>query len=723
MEAIQAKVIAGKALNTMLAVLLAVSVCLTLQAIEPGQAHAAESAKVAQAGGTASRSLQVGTLAKKQAAKKAKVSLTLKNVSNGKMSLGKGNSKKITVSATKGAKVTFKSLNKNIASVDSKGVVHAKKVGKATIKVKAAKGKKTTTKKVVVTVKDPIAEKNAAAEQKAAAARKATTEKKAVEKQGAEKATQHEAAQKAETERKANVAAGQSATGAATGSATGQNATGAAAGRTATGVVAGQASTGAAVGQTASGKAAEKNGVVYENGNYYYYSSGVMQRGWVKVGSNWCYCDASTGVMKRGGEFYIPTGYNSTGAGWRLFDSNGSVLYGWQTVNGNIKYYRFNSGVRVTGEVYLDRSDGKTAAVGYRLFDSNGCLQHGWQTINGRYKYYSFADGVRAQGEVYLDRSDGKTAAIGWRLFDSNGFIQYGWQNVNGSIKYYSFADGVRAQGEVYLDKSDGVTADVGWRYFDSNGALQHHWQTVNGVAKYYNPSNGVRVQGRVWIDRNDGVSAHDGFRYFDSNGALYSGWLGTGSSARYYDPRNGSVEARGRTQVYHSANAYNTYYFDLNTGYQRNNVTIDGWYYRADGVGTPVAPQPNPFDREYAVQIFNAYNDYRASVGLGRVTWNESYYAIAQACSQKCSARNELVHKLGIPANQQTYISDILQYASWKKIPAEAIERWKNSTNHRQQMKCPTAKQGAVAAYYDGNRWWYTIVYDFVGQNYMVNG
>ena len=104
--------------------------------------------------------------------------------------------------------------------------------------------------------------------------------------------------------------------------------------------------------EEAARKAAEQNGVVRENGNYYYYVNGTMQRGWVKVGSNWCYCDTSTGIMKRNGEFFASTGYNSTGSGYRLFDSNGYVLYGWQNVNG-AQYCRFNGGVLQRHEVVL----------------------------------------------------------------------------------------------------------------------------------------------------------------------------------------------------------------------------------------------------------------------------------------------------------------------------------------------------------------------------------
>ncbi|MBR1691675.1 MAG: Ig-like domain-containing protein [Lachnospiraceae bacterium] len=62
--------------------------------------------------------------------------------------------KKFTIVVTKNPltaqdKVTFKSSNKKVATVSSKGVVTAKKKGKATITVKA--GKKTKKVKITVT--------------------------------------------------------------------------------------------------------------------------------------------------------------------------------------------------------------------------------------------------------------------------------------------------------------------------------------------------------------------------------------------------------------------------------------------------------------------------------------------------------------------------------------------------------------------------------------------
>lgn len=75
---------------------------------------------------------------------KIKVSKTNKKVKKGKKY-------KITYSVVSGSgKVTFKSSNKKVATVSAKGIVTAKKKGKATITVKIANG---NSKKVKITVK------------------------------------------------------------------------------------------------------------------------------------------------------------------------------------------------------------------------------------------------------------------------------------------------------------------------------------------------------------------------------------------------------------------------------------------------------------------------------------------------------------------------------------------------------------------------------------------
>lgn len=76
-------------------------------------------------------------------------------VNTGKITLAKGMSYKLGATATKGAKITYKSSKKSVVSVSSKGTITLNKTGKATITVTATLGKKKDTEKISVTSVKP----------------------------------------------------------------------------------------------------------------------------------------------------------------------------------------------------------------------------------------------------------------------------------------------------------------------------------------------------------------------------------------------------------------------------------------------------------------------------------------------------------------------------------------------------------------------------------------
>ena len=78
--------------------------------------------------------------------------LTVTRAATGKVAVKKGKAYKLGATATAGAKITYKSSKKSVATVTSKGLVKARKAGRATITVRARKDGRTATKKVKVTV-------------------------------------------------------------------------------------------------------------------------------------------------------------------------------------------------------------------------------------------------------------------------------------------------------------------------------------------------------------------------------------------------------------------------------------------------------------------------------------------------------------------------------------------------------------------------------------------
>ena len=77
--------------------------------------------------------------------------ITVKRASTGKVAMKVGGSYKLSASATAG-KLTYKSSNKKVATVSAKGVVKARRTGKATIIVTAKSGSGKATEKIAVSV-------------------------------------------------------------------------------------------------------------------------------------------------------------------------------------------------------------------------------------------------------------------------------------------------------------------------------------------------------------------------------------------------------------------------------------------------------------------------------------------------------------------------------------------------------------------------------------------
>ena len=85
------------------------------------------------------------------------------------------------------------------------------------------------------------------------------------------------------------------------------------------------------------------------SGNWFYYTSGKVRTGWVKIDGRTYYVDAITGRK---------SGFATIDGRKYYFDSSGAMTTGWQTING-YKYY----------------------------MGGNGQIRKGFQTIGGK-KYY-----------------------------------------------------------------------------------------------------------------------------------------------------------------------------------------------------------------------------------------------------------------------------------------------------------------------------------------------
>lgn len=109
-------------------------------------------------------------------------------------------------------------------------------------------------------------------------------------------------------------------------------------------------------------------GWVYQNRNWYYYSSGgTMETGWINVANKWYYLDNEgmmlTGWLFKDGKWYyltsdgsMKTGWLKDGA-WYFLDNTGAMKTGWVRVGG--KYYFLDKGGAMltntwVGNYYVD---------------------------------------------------------------------------------------------------------------------------------------------------------------------------------------------------------------------------------------------------------------------------------------------------------------------------------------------------------------------------------
>lgn len=138
-----------------------------------------------------------------------------------------------------------------------------------------------------------------------------------------------------------------------------------------------------------------------------------------------------------------------------------------------------------------------------------------------------------------------------------------------------------------------------------------------------------------------------------------------------------------------------------------------------------PVAPDPvpgtagmNDDELSLAYEIFDRYNEWRVSQGLNPAVWDGACAEMAVGSARGCACNRQLIHRLGIPDDLEDRYSDILQYATWRMDPSEAVQRWAGSEGHNRQMRCATVKNAACGVYEEGGTYWFAIVYTFQGTN-----
>ena len=272
----------------------------------------------------------------------------------------------------------------------------------------------------------------------------------------------------------------------------------------------------------------------------YYNSDGQMLYGEQKINNAWYYFDTITGARVTG-FFNLPDKTVYYGA-------DGKMLYGEQKINNAWYYFDTTTGARVTGFYNLSEkivyygADGKMLYGEQKInnawycFDTiTGARVTGFYNLSGKIYYYG-TDGEKRFGEQKINDA--------WYCFDtSTGKMITGFYDLPGKVVYYG-ADGKMLYGEQKIGNC--------YYYFDPTfGSMYVGWKTVNKKSRYYQ-ENGCCTIGEYKID--------DKWYYFDKNGIMQTGFVDLPEKTVYYN-ENGVMEY-GEQKINDA-----WYYFDMITG------------------------------------------------------------------------------------------------------------------------------------------------------------
>ena len=150
-----------------------------------------------------------------------------------------------------------------------------------------------------------------------------------------------------------------------------------------------------------------KTGWVKKDGHWYYYNKGVMQTGWLRIGSpQRTYYLGTDGIMRKGWQVIGSSKYHFTAkgvmeTGWITYKNNkyylqsgGKMKTGWLNYKG-AKYYFLKNGKMKTGWLKIGNN--------YYYFLKNGRMKTGWLwDMDGNW-YYLNNDGTTVTGSKTID--------------------------------------------------------------------------------------------------------------------------------------------------------------------------------------------------------------------------------------------------------------------------------------------------------------------------------
>ena len=210
-------------------------------------------------------------------------------------------------------------------------------------------------------------------------------------------------------------------------------------------------------------------GFVTGNGKTYYYADGVRAKGLTKIGEDYYFFNAGSGMMYKDANMWVPANDYGVEPGMHYFDADGKMFVP-DTVNGK------RAIVAENGKLYFTIDGVK--------------MVNGLYELDGAYYFARYDGTLVTNGSAYAETS--LLSGNGWYGFGADGkLIMTGFVIGNGKTYYY--ADGVRAKG---LTK-------IGEDYYFFNA----------GSGMMYKDAN-------MWVPANS-YGVEPGMHYFDAEGRM----------------------------------------------------------------------------------------------------------------------------------------------------------------------------------------------------------
>ena len=213
------------------------------------------------------------------------------------------------------------------------------------------------------------------------------------------------------------------------------------------------------------------DGFVDINGGTYYFVKGECAKGLTKIGEDYYFFNAASGLMYKDANMWVPANDYGVEPGMHYFDADGKMFVP-DTVNGkraivaeNGKLYFTIDGVKMVnglyeldGAYYFARYDGTLVTNGSAYVETTELSGNGWYGfgadgkliktgfVTGNGKTYYYADGVRAKGLTKIGEDYYFfNAGSGMMYKDANMWVPANSYGVEPGMHYFG-ADGKMAQ-------------------------------------------------------------------------------------------------------------------------------------------------------------------------------------------------------------------------------------------------------------------------------------